>query len=43
MSLNPLQVIERAMRLNGALGAGDTPDADDAADYLLAMNAMKRA
>ena len=43
MSLNPLQVIERAMRLNGALSAGDTPDADDAADYLLAMNTMKRA
>ena len=43
MSLTVYQVIERAMRLNGALAAGDTPGADDAADAFTAYNTMKRA
>ena len=43
MSLNPLGVISRAMRLNGALSGTDTPDADDTTNYLIALNTMKRA
>ena len=43
MSLNVLQVIERAMRLNGSLAAGDTPSADDEADCLTAFNTLKRS
>jgi hypothetical protein len=43
MSLNALGVISRAMRLYGQLAAGDTPGANDAADALIAFNAMKRA
>ena len=43
MSLNALGVISRAMRIFGQLAAGDTPGANDAADALIAFNAMKRA
>jgi len=43
MSLSVRDVMERALRLNGALGAGDTPGADDLADVFTAFNTMKRA
>jgi hypothetical protein len=36
-------MIARALRLNGLIGAGDDPDADTAADALIAANAMKAA
>ena len=36
-------MIDRAMRLNGSLAAGDQPNADDAAAALIAANAMKAA
>ncbi len=36
-------VISRAMRLNGALASGDSPEADELNDAMLAMNTMKRA
>jgi hypothetical protein len=35
--------ISRAMRLNGALGSGDTPTAEEMADALVAANALKAA
>jgi hypothetical protein len=43
MSLNVLQVIQRALRLHGVIAAGATPGASDAADALTALNAVKRA
>ena len=36
-------VISRAMRLNGALASGDSPEADELNDAMLALNTMKRA
>ncbi|MBA3811687.1 MAG: hypothetical protein H0X27_08625 [Caulobacteraceae bacterium] len=43
MSLTVRDVIKRALRMTGALAAGDDPNADDAADALIAFNSMKRA
>jgi hypothetical protein len=43
MSLNVLQVIERALVLHGQLAGGGTPPADVAADMLTAFNALKRS
>jgi hypothetical protein len=43
MSLNVLGVISRALQIMGKLGGGATPAAQDAADALIAFNAMKRA
>ena len=43
MSLTVLGVVRRALRLFGALAVGATPAADDAANALIAFNAMKRA
>jgi hypothetical protein len=43
MSLNALGVISRTFRIFGQIAAGDTPNANDAADALIAFNAMKRA
>lgn len=35
-----LSIIQRAMRLAGVIGKGETPDADESADGLVALNAM---
>jgi hypothetical protein len=43
MSLLVLDVLERALRLNGSLAAGNTPGADDLTDGMTALNTMKRA
>jgi len=43
MSLNVLGVITRALEILGQIPAGTAPSAQDAADCLVAMNAMKRA
>ena len=43
MSLTVKDVIKRAMRMHGALASGADPDATESADYLIAMNTMKRA
>lgn len=43
MSLNVLGVISQAMVKLGVLASGATPTADDAADALAHLNAMKRA
>ncbi len=43
MSLLVRDVIKRAMRMQGALASGADPNADEATDYLLALNTMKRA
>ena len=43
MSLTPREVIKRSMRMLGAVASGGDPDANEAADYLLALNTMKRA
>src|SRR5271168_455928 len=43
MSLNVLQVIERALRMHGVISDGESPSASTAADMLVAANAMKRA
>jgi len=43
MSLNVLGVVSRSFRLLGTLAGGDTPNANDGADGLIAFNAMKRA
>jgi hypothetical protein len=43
MSLNVLQVIQRALVLHGQIAGGATPAPDVAADMLIAFNAMKRA
>ena len=43
MSLNVLQVIERAGRLHGVWASGEEPTGDEAADALIAFNALKRS
>jgi hypothetical protein len=43
MSLNVLQVIERAFRIHGTLAAQASPTAADAAMGLVAFNALKRS
>jgi hypothetical protein len=43
MSLTVRQVIERAGRLHGLWASGAEPSASEAADALVAINAMKRA
>ena len=42
-SLIVKDVIKRAMRMHGALASGNDPDATESADYLIALNTMKRA
>jgi hypothetical protein len=43
MSLNVLQVIERAGRIHGIFAAGQAPGPNDGADALVAFNALKRS
>ena len=43
MSLTVRDVMYRAMRLNGALAAGDDPEPEDLADVFEAFNTLKRS
>ena len=43
MSLIVKDIIKRAMRMHGALASGSDPDATETADYLVALNTLKRS